>query len=96
MNYIITAASRERNGIQVAIVFVACGWEGGARPCSLLPAPPSSPQTSWGRGSYSECLLPAHGWGGALGHQGAEGRKERARRGLSCTGKRPCERFRIC
>lgn len=82
-NYIITAASRERTGIQVAIAFVACGWEGSApghAPC-CLPAPPSSSQTSQGLGSYFECLLSADGRGGGAGGRGGAGGKRKGEKG---------------
>ena len=87
MNYIITAASRERTGIQVAIVSVARGWVGGARPRSLLPAPPSSPQTSRGRGSYFECLLPAHGWGGRAGARRGKRKEGKGQKGFVLHGE---------
>ena len=70
-----------------------CGvWLGRqrARPRALLPAPPSSSQTSQGLGSYFECLLPAGGrGGGAGGLGGAKGRRKRAKKDLSCTERGP-------
>lgn len=91
-NYIITAASRERTGIQVAIAFVACGWEGSApghAPCCPplhLPRRPHrasaptlnvcSPQTGG-----EEAL--GDGWGGA------KGRGKRAQKDLSYRERGP-------
>lgn len=77
VNYIITAASRERTGIQVAIVFVGMLLERQSSwPCSLPSFPSIFPQTSPGSApTLNVCSLHLCVGRGLLGDKGAKERK---------------------
>ena len=93
-NYIITAASRERTGIQVAIAFVACGWEGSApghAPCCPPLHLPRRPHRA-SAPTLNVCSPQTGGegvGGGGVGGGGAKGRRKRAKKDLSCTERGP-------
>lgn len=83
VNYIITAASRERTGIQVAIVFGGMLLEReSSQPCLLPPFPFIFAQTSPGSApTFNACSLHVCVSRGLLGAKGAKERK-RAKKGF--------------
>lgn len=83
VNYIITAASRERTGIQVAIVFAGMLLERQSSwPCLLAPFPSIFAQTSPGSApTFNVCSLHVCVRRGLLGDKGAKERK-RAKKGF--------------
>lgn len=95
VNYIITAASRERTGIQVAIVFIGMLLERqSSRPCLLTPFPSIFAQTSPGSApTFNVCPLHLCVRKGLLGDKGTKGKELRRR--LSCTKRRACELFKV-
>lgn len=86
VNYIITAASRERTGIQVAIVFVGMLLERQSSRPPLTPSCPSIFLTNLSRVSaptFNVCSLHFCGVGGG-GGRGTKGQKKgKGLRGVS-------------
>lgn len=96
VNYIITAASRERTGIQVAIVFVGMLLERqSSRPPPLTGSCTSIFLTNLSRVSaptFNVCSLHFCGGRGRPGDKGAKERKG-AKRGFSRTKKGPGKNY---
>lgn len=97
VNYIITAASRERTGIQVAIVFVGMLLERqSSRPCLLclslhLPHKPLQGRLLLLMSAPCICV-----WGGGAGGQRGNRKEGKGlRKGLSCTKRRTGKLFKI-